>query len=104
MASLWEFPSITVKNLNADENTILLNLQKEYGVLAKLLKIGDELKHAYTHIKLTYVPILLMTQKKVINYDANYKDFSWQTIEGLNNFPIHNAHKKIIEWLREAKN
>jgi A/G-specific adenine glycosylase len=99
LASLWEFPVVEVKDLDINVNEINDLIEKKYNLRGKIKRTGKRMNHVYTHIRLQYIPVLYELTRKITPELNDYTDFSWVNFEELNNYPIHNAHKKIIEWI-----
>ena len=94
LASLWEFPFLEVSSLNHSAARLHKLLEKEIEGQATATRIFEAMKHEYSHISLHYKPLLILISKKSLIKNMQGK---WLTGEELNDFPIHAAHRKIIQ-------
>ncbi|MEJ2542643.1 MAG: A/G-specific adenine glycosylase [Calditrichaceae bacterium] len=100
LASLWEFPVTNVKKLNLNIKDVETLLWKEYNIKGKFIVKGDCFRHQYSHIDLTYQPVLMKSNNEKIGNLKNYVNKKWIIYSDLNKLPIHNAHLKLIDWLK----
>jgi A/G-specific adenine glycosylase len=100
LASLWEFPVIEMKKLYLNNEQLETLLIEKYAIRGKIILKGDHYRHQYSHIDLTYQPVLIKKETDKIKVFENYVDITWCTINSLIELPIHNAHLKLIQWLK----
>lgn len=100
LASLWEFPVFEVKKMNLGKKRIESILNEIYNLQGNLLLIGDFFRHQYSHIDLTYQPVLIKLENRKTQDLKNYVDSKWCTFNELYELPVHNAHLKLIKWLK----
>ncbi len=100
LASLWEFPVIEMKKLNLNNERLETLLIKKYSIQGKIILKGNLFRHQYSHIDLTYQPVLIDIKENKIEGLENYVDMKWCTLNKLKDLPVHNAHLKLIEWLK----
>ena len=100
LASLWEFPVLEVKKINLSKKRIELILNETYNLQGKVILKGDIFRHQYSHIDLAYQPVLMKSETENIKNLKSYIDSRWCVLNALTEIPIHNAHLKLIEWLK----
>ena len=100
LASFWEFPVFEVKKLNIIDEDLELILNKKYEIKGKIVLISNIFRHQYSHIDLTYQPVLINLNNENVKSLDKYIDITWCTLNELKELPIHNAHLKLIEWLK----
>ena len=100
LASLWEFPVIEIEKLNLNDEMLKSQLNEKYAIQGKVILKGDYFRHQYSHIDLRYQPILIDIKKNKIRGLRNYVDMKWCTLDRLEDLPVHNAHLKLIKWLK----
>jgi len=94
LASMWEFPS-----LEGQENDLYEFVNKKLGIVGENIQIFSCIKHQYTHLNACYTPIRVIPEKITKMADI-FPDHKWIKAAYLDNYPIHTAHKKIIEKLK----
>ena len=100
LASLWEFPIIEVEKLNLKNERLELLLRDSYKISGNVISKGSVYRHQYSHIDLSYKPVLIkVEQNKILNI-GNYVNLSWRNLGSIKELPIHNAHIKLIIWLK----
>lgn len=100
-AGMWQFPAL---ELDRDHfsNGFSDMFKKEFGIQGDIQWYSQNMTHIYSHIKLTFKAVnFLMTDNKIDQ--KHYQDIKWIEIEEINNYAIHNAHKKILEWYLNLK-
>lgn len=97
---MWEFPAMDVKTFRTVESAEKMFLDR-FGLKEKLKHESMIMKHIYSHISLQYKAYLIDT-KKMFKTDKfkkqEYQKFKWARLQDLDKYPIHNAHKKVVEW------
>lgn len=104
LASMWEFPTLTVNHLRNSRAQIENLIREKYNISVSRLIKGPVCKHTYSHIHLTFVPLLVKTEVHDFNYQENYAAMRWHHLNELGKVPLHNAHKKILPWIKDFKN
>jgi len=97
LAGMWEFPVIEVEKV--EKNTSQL-FKKLYTIEALNGVESPEMRQIYSHIDLTFKAIVFKTTVKTIKQNK-YTELKWVKLEETKHYAIHNAHKKIIEWLKD---
>ncbi|KAA3615023.1 MAG: A/G-specific adenine glycosylase [Calditrichaeota bacterium] len=102
LAGLWEFPLIEVKTDDFSKINITDHFKKMYGLNVFREIESPKMRQTYSHIDLKFIAVTLRTGSKTILKNS-YVESKWVKFEELENFAIHNGHKKIIEWLKLSK-
>ncbi len=92
LASMWEFPTVTVDRLRDGEQTIQAALPANMA----LLKTGRPLRHIYSHIQMDYLPLLIAIHDSALKL-SGHEEYRWLQAERINAFALHRAHQKIME-------
>lgn len=101
LAGMWEFP---VKELNAKqfESFGENNLDQNFGIINTGPTVqSPKYRHQYSHIDLTYQAVITDLRDSVVQL-SDYYEYKWLNFAELFDYPIHNAHKKILEWLKSV--
>lgn len=95
LGGMWEFPYIetTAPGLKIDA---IKNTLKAYTIEKD--DISPAFRQIYSHIDLRFTAICLHPKS-----DMQIPG-KWIESSGFQEYPIHNAHKKIIAWLNSPKN
>lgn len=99
LASMWEFPSLEGEKKELRKNDLYEFVNKKLGIVGENMQIYNCIKHQYTHLNACYTPIRLIPEKITQIADI-FPDHKWIKPEYLTQYPIHTAHKKIIEKLK----
>ena len=100
LAGMWELPAIELNQKHFEKESRVI-LKKNNIVVKSESKL---FRHIYSHIDLTFKAIIAESDQKN-NYFNQYTDHRWIKLEEVETYPIHNAHKKILNWYKgEAKN
>ncbi|CAN5304245.1 A/G-specific adenine glycosylase [soil metagenome] len=99
LGGLWEFPGGKQKADESIKQTVSRELEEELDVEVKVNNKFMEVKHAYSHFKITlhayWCTIEFGTPKP-----KSSSALEWVTIEEINKFPFPKANKMLIEKLR----
>jgi len=97
LAGLWEFPYLQVRNLELNTEEVQELFEATYKTTCRLDGETPLLSHQYSHIHLSYRAIFFHIKSR------NTKSFSqgkWLKAEEISLWPIHAAHKKILDLLK----
>ena len=61
LASFWEFPILEMKKKDIKDELLESELKKIYGIEGKVTLKGDVFRHQYSHIDLTYQPVIILS-------------------------------------------
>lgn len=107
LGGLWEFPGGKQKENESIQNTVARELREELGVRVEVLEKFMDLKHAYSHFKIT----LHAYWCRILNGEPTpntSQELRWVTISQLEEFAFPKANKilteKLIEEDKEIKN
>lgn len=98
LAGMWEFPVLELSAAQFKNGYSKLFEQK-YKINGELKTTSQEMNHIYSHINLTYKAAIFLLNNKIIEKNG-YQDLKWISIDEINNYAVHNAHKKIIFWYK----
>jgi A/G-specific adenine glycosylase len=93
LAGMWELPVIEIKQKNFEN--ALHKVLKEKDII--LQSESPVFRHMYSHIDLRYKAITADNNIGQNFYDY-YIDHKWIDLNEAENYAIHNAHKKILNW------
>jgi len=99
LASMWEFPSAEAESLAKDEQLIIGLLKEKYICDGKIISELPVMKHDYSHIKLSYKPVIIRTECAEFE-KGEYADTAWIYPAQFTDYAVHNAHQKIIGLLK----
>ena len=95
-----ELPALDVDQKQFENGTDTLLKEKNIKPISE----STVFRHTYSHIDLKYKAITTDADHKKKVFD-HYIDHKWIALEEFDNYAIHNAHKKIVEWYKnEFKN
>lgn len=101
LGGLWEFPGGKQKTGETIIETVSRELAEELDVEVNVDKKFMEVKHAYSHFKITlhaYCCTIEFGTPKPKSSNA----LQWVTLEEINEFPFPKANKLLIEKLRKT--
>jgi A/G-specific adenine glycosylase len=102
LGGMWEFPGGKREEGESIEETILRELDEELGVKAEIVKPFMQLKHTYSHLKITlYAFICKLVEGKP--EPKTSQQIKWIPIEELNDFPFPKANRRLTEKLMNAE-
>ena len=100
LASFWEFPVIEWDKLNLKKEILESQLREKYEIRGKVISIGNHYRHQYSHIDLSYQPVLIKVKNSKIEHVNNYVNYSWCSLDDMVQFPIHKAHFNLIAGIK----
>jgi len=96
LGGMWEFPSISTKQSGLDRDATE-KILKQNHLQASL--VSPIFRQIYSHIDLKFVAALVPVNTRTTKHTMKIESEKWVNFDSFANFPIHNAHKKIIHWL-----
>lgn len=95
LASLWEFPTHSVKSekLLGKPEAIPFPYIRSNAAPSEVL---PKMKHTYSHIALQYRPLILQVEPDFRFHSTFYVDQQWFTLNEFPSVALHTAHKKIL--------
>ncbi len=99
LGGLWEFPGGKQKEKESIEQTTIRELKEELGVGVKIGGSLMQLKHAYSHFKITLHAFLceLIEGEPKANESQQIK---WVRIDELDDYPFPKANRRLTEKLQ----
>ncbi len=64
LASFWEFPALEIMNTNLNKEQLKLKLDQKYNIKGQVKLKGNIFRHQYSHINLTYQPVIIKSDNK----------------------------------------
>jgi len=96
LAGLWEFPVVRLSvGMGADQIDADY-LFEQVNITVRPIKSWPEIKHAYTHFKLSLYPRFFDLIDGKIK-DTFYDELRWLTLEQIKSLPMHKAMWKILD-------
>lgn len=103
LGGLWEFPGGKKEDDESIKTTVKRELREELGVDVAVYDEFHQLKHAYSHFKITlhayWCEITSGTPKP-----KSSKELKWVTLGEIDRFPFPKANKSLIERLQKRNN
>lgn len=100
LGGLWEFPGGKQKKDEAIRSTVARELHEELGVEVEVLEKFTELKHAYSHFKITLHAFRCRIKTGKPNPKTS-QELRWVSVSQLRDFPFPKANKTLTEKLQE---
>lgn len=100
LGGLWEFPGGKQKKGESIEETVKRELREELDVNVRVKDKFMELKHAYSHFKIT-LHAYWCTIESGTPKPRSSKALKWVTLEEITHYPFPKANKTLIEKLQE---
>jgi len=98
LGGLWEFPGGKKEPQETLEQCLKREIQEELNIDIKVGQCFIQVRHAYTHFRITLHCFFCRKLKGRI-LPLGVKDFRWVYPEELNRFPFPRADQKVIEYL-----
>lgn len=103
LGGLWEFPGGKKEKGETLSETVARELKEELGVEVEVFSKFRDLKHAYSHFKITMHAFWC----RIKNGDPNPKSsqkIKWVSLDHIDEFPFPKANKTLIEGLKKLEN
>ncbi len=100
LGGLWEFPGGKKEPGESLEQCLKREIQEELNIEIKVGERFIQVRHAYTHFKITLHCFFCRKLKGRI-LPIGVKDFRWVFPEELDRFPFPRADQKVIHFLRQ---
>ncbi len=102
LAAMWEFPVIAVESMQPrKEGAIRQLLFDHYGLEGVIHSQTSLHRQTYSHIELHYTAFLADVKANAAQL-RHYRQMKWEPLGRLQQYPIHNAHKKLIHWIEHV--
>lgn len=100
LGGLWEFPGGKNEPGESLEETVIRELREELGVEAKISEKYMQLKHAYSHFKITLHAYwcFIVSGEPEPNWGTELK---WVGLDQLEEYPFPKANKTLVEGLKK---
>ena len=98
LGGLWEFPGGKKKESEKIEETVYRELAEELSVEVQVLNKFMEVKHAYSHFKITMHAYFCAINSGIPSPNDSQK-LAWVSVDGLEEYPFPKANKVLIEKL-----
>lgn len=103
LGGLWEFPGGKKEKDETLQVTVARELKEELGVEVEVFSKFQELKHAYSHFKITMHAFWC----RILNGTPQPKssqEIKWVSLDEIDNFPFPKANKTLIGGLQKLEN
>lgn len=100
LGGLWEFPGGKKEAHESLKETVARELKEELGIDVEVLGKMKELKHAYSHFKIT-MHAYWCTIRNGTPEPISSKCIKWVTLEEISQYPFPKANTTIIDELRQ---
>lgn len=103
LGGLWEFPGGKKEEHETIQETIARELNEELGTEVKVHEKFRQLRHAYSHFKITLHAYWckILTGKPT---PKSSQEIRWVSLKEIDQFPFPKANKTLIDDLKEMKN
>ncbi|MEX0662004.1 MAG: A/G-specific adenine glycosylase [Balneolaceae bacterium] len=102
LGGLWEFPGGKKEDDESLKETTKRELDEELGVEVSVFDEFMNLKHAYSHFKITLHAYWCRIEKGKPSPKSSQK-LKWVSLEAIDEFPFPKANKTLIKNLQELK-
>lgn len=99
LGGLWEFPGGKKKSSESHEGAVIRELREELGIEAGGLEKFLEVKHAYSHFRITLHAYLCKIDKGTPEPRTSQK-IKWIDIDEIDDYPFPKANKVLVEKLK----
>ncbi len=103
LGGLWEFPGGKQEAGESLKKTVKRELKEELGISVEIFKKFDELKHAYSHFKITMHAYWCKIHSGEPAPKSSQK-IEWASLEKIHSYPFPKANKTLIEKLQTMEN
>jgi len=101
LGGLWEFPGGKQKADESIDETVARELKEELGVIVAVKEKFMELKHAYSHFKIT-LHAFWCTIERGDPKPHSSNAIKWVTLSEIQQYPFPKANKMLIEKLQKT--
>jgi A/G-specific adenine glycosylase len=101
LGGLWEFPGGKQKSDESIKETVARELKEELSVEVVVKEKFMELKHAYSHFKITLHAFWCTIEKGVPRPNTS-NDLKWVSLSEIQQYPFPKANKLLIEKLQKT--
>ncbi|MCA9731765.1 MAG: A/G-specific adenine glycosylase [Deferribacteres bacterium] len=98
LGGMWDFPGVMIGESETPQHALQKLLQEKYNLYAEATEFLVEIKHAFSHYKMTLQVFHCLYKSGEAPTNAN-SDWQWVKPEELKFFPFAAANKKIIQKL-----
>lgn len=98
LGGLWEFPGGKKEKGESIEKTVERELHEELGVTVDVGEKFMDLKHAYSHFKITLHAYWCIIREGIPKPKSS-TELKWVTLEKIDDYPFPKANKVLIEKL-----
>jgi A/G-specific adenine glycosylase len=102
LGGLWEFPGGKQEKKESLEDTLRRELREELDVETEIFSKFKQLKHAYSHFKIT-MHAFWCKIKKGTPKPRSSDEIKWVQLSNIDQFPFPKANKSIIKDLHSLK-
>jgi len=99
LGGLWEFPGGKKELRESLEQCLKREIREELNIEIKVGECFIQVRHAYTHFRITLHCFFCRKLKGRIN-PIGVKDYRWVTPDEMDQFPFPRADQKVIEYLK----
>jgi A/G-specific adenine glycosylase len=101
LGGLWEFPGGKKEKGESIEKTVARELQEELGVEVRVLDKFMQLKHAYSHFRITLYAYWC-TIVSGSPEPKSSRQIKWVSLDEIDQYPFPKANKVLVESLRDT--
>jgi A/G-specific adenine glycosylase len=99
LGGLWGLPEVRTKNDSTASEEICRIFENETGLKLQALKILEPVIHTFTHLRMTFYPVLYRYQVGQLKEDQPWR---WTGRSSLSGYPISVATRKILDQVSLA--
>ena len=103
LGGLWEFPGGKKEPQESLSDAVARELKEELGIEVEVFGKMKQLKHAYSHFKIT-MHAFWCTIRNGTPKPISSECIEWVSLEEIDRYPFPKANKSIIDELKSMKN
>jgi A/G-specific adenine glycosylase len=103
LGGLWEFPGGKKEKTESLQKTVARELKEELGVDVEVFQKFSDLKHAYSHFKITLHAFWCRIVEGAPAPKTS-QQLKWVSLEQIDEYPFPKANKTLIEELKKLEN
>ena len=102
LGGLWEFPGGKQEEDETLQETVIRELKEELGVKVEVFSKFQDLKHAYSHFKITMYAFWCRIESGTPQPKSS-QEIKWVSLDHIDQYPFPKANKTLINGLKKLE-